>query len=214
MQTAVPGTKWADEDPYGPDPQYGLGYTIRPKQFAGYTGVGHGGTNNGWESMIELIPATGDGIVIMANSSNGSAVSSVLCEWRRRGAEPGSPVACPTVDIQIPLSAAYKESGAGKAIALYGRLRKTQPKEYDFSSSELNGMAYQVLRLGDTSGAVELFKLNVEEFPNDWNVYGSLGEAYLKPGDKGDAILNYQKSLQLNPHNDAGRAVLRGLGAS
>lgn len=84
MQTAVAGTKWADRDPYGPDPQYGLGYTVRPSQFAGHTGVGHGGSNNGWKSLIQIIPETKDGIVIMTNSSNGSAViASVLCEWRR-----------------------------------------------------------------------------------------------------------------------------------
>ena len=64
------------------------------------------------------------------------------------------------------------------------------------------------------SGAVEIFKLNVEEFPGEWNVYDSLGEADLKLGDKTNAILNYRKSLELNPQNDNGRDVLRSLGAS
>jgi hypothetical protein len=36
----------------------------------------------------------------------------------------------------------------------------------------------------------------------------------LKLGDKANAILNYRKSLELNPQNDNGQDVLRSLGAS
>ena len=215
METAVAGTKWADKDPYGPDPQYGLGYTVRPSQFAGHTGVGHGGTNNGWENLIQIIPATGDGIVIMTNSSNGSAViASVLCEWRRWAVNSGTSVACPTIEVRIPLFSAYKAGGIAKAVSLYRKLRQEEAESYDFSAPELNGVGYQVMRLGDVAGAVEIFKLNVEEFPGEWNVYDSLGEAYLKLGDKTNAILNYRKSLELNPQNDNGRDVLRSLRAS
>jgi hypothetical protein len=38
MQTAAPASRWADRDSYGPDPQYGLGYTVRPAQFLGRVG--------------------------------------------------------------------------------------------------------------------------------------------------------------------------------
>jgi CubicO group peptidase (beta-lactamase class C family) len=213
MQTAVAGTKWADKDPFGPDPQYGLGYTVRPSQFAGHTGVGHGGSNNGWESLIQIIPETGDGIVIMTNSSNGSAViASVLCEWRQWAVKLGASTACPTIEVRIPLLRAYKAGGAIRAISLYRDLRKEEAESYDFSSYELNSMGYQVMRLGDVAGAIEIFKLNVEEFPGEWNVYDSLGEAELQLGDKSNAILNYRKSLELNPKNDSGRDVLRSLG--
>ena len=215
MQTAIPGTKWADMDPFGPDPQYGLGYTVRPSQFAGHTGVGHGGSNNGWESLIQIIPETNDGIVIMTNSSNGSAViASVLCEWRRWAAKSGTSRVCPTIEVRIPLLSAYKAGGVARVVSLYRKLRQEEAESYDFSSSELNSMGYQVMRLGDVAGAVEIFKLNVEEFPGEWNVYDSLGEAELKLGDKSDAILNYRKSLELNPKNDSGREVLRSLGVS
>ena len=32
--------------------------------------------------------------------------------------------------------------------------------------------------------AIEILKLNVEKFPNSWNTYDSLGEAYLIKGSK------------------------------
>ncbi len=215
MAQAQPNSRWADKDPYGPDPQYGLGYTVRPQQLAGQTGIGHGGSNSGWESLFQVVPVTGDGIVIMTNSSNGSAViANVLCAWRHWQAGPDRTVACPTVDIAIPLWSAYRRGGAAAAVALYRQLRRDEPDGYDVSIRQLNAMGYQVMRMGDVPGAIALFQLNVEAYPAEWNVYDSLGEAYLKAGDRENAIKNYRMSLQLNPGNDNGRQVLKSLGAS
>ena len=46
------------------------------------------------------------------------------------------------------------------------------------------------------------FEKNVQEYPQSSNVYDSLGEAYMKVGQKDLAIQNYEKSLQLNPKNN------------
>lgn len=215
MQSPAPNTKWADEDPYGPNPQYGYGYTVRPEQFAGKTGVGHGGTNNGWESLVQIIPSSGDGIVIMTNSSNGSAViASILCDWRHWAAGEHKQASCPTIEVRIPLLRAYRSGGTAGVVRLYSRLHQNESSKYDFSSPELNSLGYQVMRMGDIAGAVEIFELNVEQFPQEWNVYDSLGEAYLKLGNKAEAISNYKRSLELNPKNDNGRDVLKSLGVS
>jgi CubicO group peptidase (beta-lactamase class C family) len=214
MQSPQPNTKWANEDPFGPSPQYGYGYTVRPEQFAGKTGVGHGGTNKGWEGLLQIIPSTGDGIVILTNSSNGSAViASVLCDWRQWAAGTNQQVPCPAIEGRIPLLRAYRSGGTAAAVSLYRRLRQNESAKYDFSSFELNSLGYQVMRMGDVAGAIEIFKLNVDQFPQEWNVYDSLGEAYLKLGNKPEAIKNYKRSLELNPNNDNGRGVLKSLGA-
>jgi hypothetical protein len=42
----------------------------------------------------------------------------------------------------------------------YRELRRGQPDKYDFSVNELNSMGYEILRRGDTAGAVEILKLN------------------------------------------------------
>jgi tetratricopeptide (TPR) repeat protein len=65
----------------------------------------------------------------------------------------------------------------------------------------MNALGYKLLGNNKTYEAIEIFKLNVEAYPGSWNVYDSLGEAYLKNGDKELAIKNYQKSLVLNPEN-------------
>jgi CubicO group peptidase (beta-lactamase class C family) len=210
MQSPEPATRWADRDPYGPDPQYGFGYTVRPEQLEGKVGVGHGGSNRGWESFFQIVPATGDGIVVMTNSSNGSAViSSLLCSWRKWGAGESAVVGCPKIEIRTVLYGVYQSRGAKDAVARYRKLRHDAPEKYDFEVWQLNSMGYDLLRKGDTSGAIEIFRLNVEEFPGDANVYDSLGEAYLKKGEKTLAIENYKKSLELNPQNDNARDVLK-----
>ena len=49
--------------------------------------------------------------------------------------------------------------------------------------------------------AIEIFKLNVEEYPDAFNPYDSLGEAYMIDGQKELAIKNYAKSLERNPNH-------------
>jgi Flp pilus assembly protein TadD len=59
--------------------------------------------------------------------------------------------------------------------------------------------------------AIAVLKLNVELYPGSWNVYDSLGEAYMLNGDKALAISNYEKSLELNPKNSNGALMLKKL---
>ena len=54
-------------------------------------------------------------------------------------------------------------------------------------------------------------RVNVKLFPASWNAYDSLGEAYAAAGQKDLAIQNYEKSVQLNPKNDNGKAALAKL---
>jgi CubicO group peptidase (beta-lactamase class C family) len=210
MQTAAANSVWTPRDPLGPSPAYGLGFTVRPEQFLGHPGIGHGGSNSGWESLFQIIPATGDGIVILTNSSNGTAlISAILCEWRRAA---DSAATCPTIDVRIPLLAKYRAAGVDAAVAFYDLLR-TQPDRYDLAVSQLNSLGYQLLRAGDQAAAIRMFERNCAAFPAEWNVFDSLAEAQALAGNRTGAITNYRRSLELNPHNDHGRQMLKQLGA-
>ena len=57
--------------------------------------------------------------------------------------------------------------------------------------------------------AIEIFKLNVEAYPDASNAYDSLGEAYMIKGDYELAMKNYQKSVDLNPDNTNGIDMLK-----
>ncbi len=52
-------------------------------------------------------------------------------------------------------------------------------------------------------------KKNVESYPQSYNTYDSYGEALMIKGDKPNSIINYQKSLELNPKNDNAKEKLK-----
>ena len=75
----------------------------------------------------------------------------------------------------------------------------------------LNRLGYELMGEGKLAEATEIFKLYVEAFPDDWNAYDSLGEAYMNSEKTDLAIQSYEKSLTLNPGNKNGMAMLRKL---
>jgi tetratricopeptide (TPR) repeat protein len=75
----------------------------------------------------------------------------------------------------------------------------------------MNAVGYIYLFKGDTEHAIEILTLNSKLFPNSFNVFDSLGEAYAQAGQKELAIQNYKKSLELNPNSDSGKKALEGL---
>jgi tetratricopeptide (TPR) repeat protein len=80
-----------------------------------------------------------------------------------------------------------------------------------FDESEFNRLGYQLLQRGSLDSALFVFEKNVQLHPDSWNVYDSFAEALVKAGKKKEAIDNYRKSLELNPDNRNGRAVLERL---
>ena len=75
----------------------------------------------------------------------------------------------------------------------------------------MNTLGYWLLGKRKVVEAIEVFKMNVEDFPNSANAYDSLGEAYTINGDIERAIENYQRSLELNPGNAHAVGMLRKL---
>lgn len=67
------------------------------------------------------------------------------------------------------------------------------------TENELNQYGYQLLNQQQQDKAIETFILNAQRHPRSPNVWDSLGEAYAIKGDKKNAILNFKKSLSLNP---------------
>jgi len=75
----------------------------------------------------------------------------------------------------------------------------------------LNTTGYNLLSAKKINDAIDVFLLNVKLFPNSWNTYDSLGEAYAAAGDKDLAIKNYEISIKINPQNDNGKKMLEKL---
>ncbi len=105
------------------------------------------------------------------------------------------------------LERAASDGGLGEELESY----ENQPDIYYVDENAMNGLGYRLIGEDKVDEAVEVFKLNAKVFPESWNVWDSLGEAYMTRGDNELAIKNYEKSLELNPQNDAAREVLKKL---
>ena len=118
----------------------------------------------------------------------------------------------PRMSIGRTIGKTISEKGIEAAISQYRDLKKTRPDDYNFNyDSELNLLGYELLRRGEKPQAIEVFKLNLEAFPNSWAMYDSLAEAYLADGNNELATKNYRRSVELNPDNSGGREALKRL---
>lgn len=68
-----------------------------------------------------------------------------------------------------------------------------------FAANTVNNLGYRMLNHGEHKKALTMFKLNVMAFPKDANSYDSLGEAFVKMGERDHAIKALTKSLSMNP---------------
>jgi pimeloyl-ACP methyl ester carboxylesterase len=101
--------------------------------------------------------------------------------------------------------------GVEAAVQYFHKKRQEKPGILFFEEREMNALGYRYLQSKKIEEAIALFELNVLAFPDSANVYDSLGEAYLRNGQKNLAITNYKKSLELNPNNTNARKVLKEL---
>jgi opacity protein-like surface antigen len=76
----------------------------------------------------------------------------------------------------------------------------------------INSMGYRYLNQKKLALAITILQFNTTIYPHSANTYDSLGEAYFVSGETEQAIQNYQKSLELNPHNQNARVMLEKLG--
>lgn len=89
-----------------------------------------------------------------------------------------------------------------------------QKGEARLSEKELNAWGYALLGTGATERAIAIFRLASEVYPGSANAFDSLAEALERSGDQPNAILNYQRSLSLDPTNENARQRLAALGAA
>lgn len=101
--------------------------------------------------------------------------------------------------------AKLKENGhlsIEKQVSLYRRLKEIYPDSYNFENEDqLTMYGYGFLWDDKPLKALEIFKLIADQFPKSSNAYDSLGEVYLYLGKEEESLMNYKKSLAMNPDN-------------
>jgi len=75
----------------------------------------------------------------------------------------------------------------------------------------LNGIGYGFLKDGKIDESINFFKLNVKLFPEDANLWDSLGEGYLTKGDRTKALKCYKKALEIDPSMESTKEKIKEL---
>lgn len=104
--------------------------------------------------------------------------------------------------------------GAGDreaALKLYRAYREDPTHAYLSTEAEINRLGYLLLRQKRGPEAVEIFKLNVSDYPQSANTYDSLADAYEATGQKELAVEFSEKTIAAIPADRSDDRVKEGL---
>ncbi|HKP85300.1 MAG TPA: serine hydrolase [Blastocatellia bacterium] len=189
--------------------QIGISWFLR--EYKGRRVVAHGGGDTGFRSNLVMLPGEGIAVVMMSNYDGPSALGAITNA---------------ALDVALglkPEPIVFKESiakvfyktmageGLEAAVKKYHELKKSAPDQYSFQEDELNTLGYRLMMRGKLKEAIRALQLNVEAYPESSNAYDSLGEVYMKNGNRELAIENYEKSLKLDAGNQNAVEMLKKL---
>jgi tetratricopeptide (TPR) repeat protein len=172
--------------------------------------IQHNGGINGFSTSIVRMVDNKRLVVLLDNTEQGGHLDQIAGQVMSILYD--QPYESPKRSIADLLLSTIVKTDVASGIKQYREL-KTAPSaaEYNFAETELNSLGYRLLQMRKIADAIEIFKLNVEMYPQSFNAYDSLGEAYRAHGDKDLAVANYKKSLELNPKNTNATAKLAAL---
>lgn len=169
--------------------------------------IRHGGGINGFNTLIARVPSNQSSIILLNNTGRaplGDMATAII------GILHDKPYTFPKRSLAYSLLNAIEKDGIHAALLYYKEINASD--DYYLNENEMNLSGYKLLQSGRAKEAASVFNLNIEAFPDAFNVYDSYGEALLVLGDTIQAIENYKRSVQLNPGNENGIKILEGLG--
>lgn len=91
--------------------------------------------------------------------------------------------------------------------AHYTKVSETLGYENKPDEAMINGMGYQLMQMNMLDVAGQFFKMNVDYYPLNFNVYDSLGDYYLAIDNKIEAKKNFEKALSVQENPDSRRKL-------
>lgn len=169
----------------------------------------HWGDNGSFKCYFVAYPKQKIGAVFFMNGENGLSIMDELLQVSVGGEQPAVRwIKYDRYDSpSMQFAKVAREKGANAAINEF----RPALTRGDISENSINNIGYQLLSAHKLPDSIQILKLNTELHPDSWNAYDSLGEAYMDNGEKERAIQSYKKSVELNPQNKSGTAMLKKL---
>lgn len=201
---------------------WGLGWGL--ERTAAKDAFWHWGENRGeFQTFTMAYPKEKMGVVVFTNSGNGLSIMPEIVSEAIGGNHAAftwmdydlynSPQKIKFRAHNLPIKLLFKDIllRGETAISQYRQHHKNRSGQSGLNEVQVNTLGYWLLGKKRLLEAIEVFEMNVEDFPYSANAYDSLGEAYVINGDKELSIKNYQRSLELNPNNTNALEMLRKL---
>jgi len=167
----------------------------------------HGGGINGFNTIITRIPET-KSLILLLNNTGGAPLNEIA--QKISAILLGKTYDLPKQSLANHLYDLIGKKGIETAKEQYKLLKSDD--HFDLNENEMNQVGYQLMNEEKLKEALQVFKWNLDAFPNSFNVYDSYGEALMNLGQKELAIANYRKSVEMNPGNQNGLDMLQKLG--
>jgi beta-lactamase regulating signal transducer with metallopeptidase domain len=104
-----------------------------------------------------------------------------------------------------------KKKGPDAGVEAFYKMKQAEDGKWVFKEKEFNALGYVFLHYQKTDEAIAVFELNVKEYPESWNVYDSLGEAYMVAERYDESKKYYEKALAMNPDAESAKKALATL---
>lgn len=170
--------------------------------------IGHGGGINGFNTLILRFPQEQD-LIVLLNNTGGTDLHGMAMNINN--ILHGKEFKMPKRSLAREILPVFMKDGVSAGKEKYAILKVDD--SYALSEHEMNQGGYNLLQNGKVKEAIEVFRINTEAFPESWNTFDSLGEAYMVDGQKEKAIENFKKSIEMNPDNTNGKEMLAKIGA-
>jgi len=194
--------------PLGPGQYYSIASEV--KSFGPYLTIGHSGGPD--LANIRYSPDKKIGVAVFANR-NTTGISEELTNRILKRMLQDSAFSKQSRPISYAVTEMAPKSSYEALVSFYERAKTNKKYTFKDAESSLNDAAYGLKNRHRLADALKIFRLIVHEYPESANAYDSLGEAYLANGNKDLALVNYKKSLTLNPANDNAKKIVENLEA-
>ncbi|WP_234974626.1 serine hydrolase domain-containing protein [Tenacibaculum agarivorans] len=154
------------------------------------------GTSDGVQSVILICPDTNYGLILIMNNTSEKAYRDWANLYNRVEVDL---IKFPRKNLVSVLKKELLENTDASIIEYKKHIKNES--EYFAKPGDLNRIGYQLLRNSKVEEAIKIFKLMVDQFPENSNVYDSLGEGYFTNKEYNKALKNYEKSFVLDSTN-------------
>jgi len=162
--------------------------------------VSHNGSNGVFFHDFLWLPEE-DVVVIFSSNAYSGRIENVAWQVEKMVFDSGYQPEPISKNPYFLISDFVKRHPPEKAAELFDLIQNEYARDFE-NSEVLNRMGYIMLRSGeDKAWTVEVFQMNSRLFPEDANVWDSLGDGYLAAGKKADAIAAFSKAVKLGNQN-------------